>query len=66
MLSSTLYDGQGFWVCHKRLSKGRFHWWPDKKESGLSVLQAHELQSLIWNANPWARGSVAMWKSIAA
>ena len=22
------YDGQGFWLCHKRLSQGRFPWWP--------------------------------------
>ena len=23
-----IYDGQGFWLCHKRLSTGRFGWWP--------------------------------------
>ena len=23
-----LYDGTGFWLCHKRLSKGRFKQWP--------------------------------------
>ena len=22
------YDSQGFWLAHKRLSKGRFRWWP--------------------------------------
>jgi hypothetical protein len=22
------YDGQGFWVCHKRLSSGKFPYWP--------------------------------------
>jgi transposase len=22
------YDGQGFWLAHNRLSKGRFAWWP--------------------------------------
>ncbi len=25
-----VYDGQGFWLCQKRLSKGRFQWWPNK------------------------------------
>ena len=23
-----LYDGSGFWLCHKRLSKGHFKQWP--------------------------------------
>ena len=22
------YDGQGFWLCQKRLSAGRFRYWP--------------------------------------
>ena len=22
------YDGQGFWLCHKRLSSGKFKNWP--------------------------------------
>ena len=26
------YDGQGFWIATKRLSKGRFRWWPTGKE----------------------------------
>ena len=28
-----MYDGQGFWLCQKRLSKGRFDWWPDNDRS---------------------------------
>ena len=23
-----IYDGQGFWLCQKRLSEGRFVYWP--------------------------------------
>jgi transposase len=23
------YDGQGYWLAQKRLSKGRFVWWPE-------------------------------------
>jgi transposase len=26
------FDGQGFWLATKRLSKGRFRWWPSGKE----------------------------------
>ena len=27
-LKLLLYDGQGYWLCMKRLSQGRFSWWP--------------------------------------
>ena len=27
-LKILVYDGQGFWLCHKRLSSGRFRCWP--------------------------------------
>ena len=27
-LRILVYDGQGFWLAHKRLSRGRFRWWP--------------------------------------
>jgi transposase len=27
-LKLLVYDGQGFWLCTKRLSHGRFSWWP--------------------------------------
>jgi transposase len=26
------YDGQGYWLAQKRLSKGRFIWWPEASE----------------------------------
>jgi len=47
-----VYDGQGFWLCQKRLSKGRFKWWPDKNDSKALNLAAHQLQLLILNGNP--------------
>jgi len=27
-IKALVYDGQGFWLCQKRLSHGRFKWWP--------------------------------------
>jgi len=47
-----MYDGQGFWLCQKRLSKGRFIWWPGKADAALRPLAVHELQLLIWNGDP--------------
>ncbi len=35
-LKLLTYDGQGFWLCQKRLSQGRFPWWPVAAEARLS------------------------------
>jgi len=32
----------GFWLCHKRLSQGRFPWWPSASEKGAGRLAAHQ------------------------
>ena len=47
-LKVLVYDGQGFWLCQKRLSKGRFTWWPKKNNEASHQVAAHELQLLIW------------------
>jgi transposase len=60
-----LYDGQGFWLCQKRLSRGRFQWWPSRAEGRVRGLAVHELQLLIWNGDP-ERGRVApAWRRVA-
>jgi len=60
-----VYDGQGFWLCHKRLSKGKFPWWPTAGEASVS-LRAHELQVLLSAGDPTATGAAPAWRSIAA
>ena len=43
-----VYDGQGFWLCQKRLSKGRFRFWPrGRGRLDRPTLVAHELQVLL-------------------
>jgi transposase len=42
-----VYDGQGFWLCTKRLSKGKFQWWPEE-----SAVDARQIHALLWNGNP--------------
>src|SRR5713101_9282560 len=49
-----VYDGQGFWLCHKRLSKGRFRWWPAGGAEVACGLHAHELQVLLCAGDPSA------------
>jgi len=58
-----VYDGQGFWLCHKRLSRGRFRWWPSSAEAG-TALRAHELQVLLWGGDPTATSAPPEWRRV--
>ena len=42
-LKLLCYDGQGFWLCQKRLSQGRLTWWPSTAQVS-HRLSARELQ----------------------
>jgi len=54
-LRILVYDGQGFWLATKRLSKGRFRWWP---EGGVTrTLEAHQAQLLLAAGNPDTRAA---------
>ena len=57
------YDGQGFWLCTKRLSKGKFNWWPNDSEATIKV-DCRELQTLIWNGNPAKAKFSEDWKKV--
>ena len=59
-----MYDGQGFWLCYKRLSKSRFRWWPESSDEAISPLQAHELQVLIRGGNPSWTHAEPDWRPI--
>lgn len=45
------YDGTGFWLCLKRLSKGKLQWWPSKDTPSITLTHK-ELNILIWNGDP--------------
>jgi len=51
-----VYDGQGFWLCHKRLSKGRFRFWP--RGEGRRTLRVHQVQLLLSGGDPDVEGGV--------
>ena len=50
-LKILVYDGQGFWLATKRLSKGRFRWWPQSEEAS-TALRVHQAQVLLAAGNP--------------
>jgi transposase len=66
MLRVLFYDGSGFWLCTKRLSKGRFSKWPTGDgKSRCSALLARELQILIWGGDPQSCAFPDLWRKVA-
>ncbi|MBM4093258.1 MAG: IS66 family insertion sequence element accessory protein TnpB [Planctomycetes bacterium] len=59
-----LYDGQGFWLCHKRLSSGKFGWWPAGDQTPGRFLQGHELHVLLSGGNPEKAGGAPLWRPV--
>ena len=58
------YDGQGFWLCQKRLSTGRFRYWPGQTGSTEHALLAHELQVLLMGGDPDATRAAPQWRPV--
>jgi len=59
------YDGQGYWLCHKRLSTGRFRFWPAGDGESATTLQAHELMVLLRGGDPSATHASPQWRPLA-
>ena len=66
-LKVLMYDGQGFWLCHKRLSQGRFPWWPSAGEASevSQRLAAHQLSVLLAAGDPTRTGAAADWRPVS-
>jgi transposase len=60
-----VYDGQGFWLAHKRLSTGRFVWWPASGTEAATVLEAHQLQVLLYNGDPLQARAAPAWRPLS-
>jgi transposase len=59
------FDSQGFWLCQKRLSTGRFRFWPHSATGVSMRLEAHELQVLLAAGNPAATQGAAAWRRVS-
>ena len=58
------YDGQGFWLCQKRLSQGRFCHWPCDGGSVQRELLVHQLQVLIAGGDPETSPGAPIWRRV--
>ena len=63
-LKLLTYDGQGFWLCTKRLSQGRFRWWPTPTTPNVP-LSARELSILLWNGFPDRAQMAPEWRTVS-
>ena len=57
------YDGQGYWLAQKRLSKGRFVWWPES-DAPAKPLEAYEAQLLMAAGDLSRVRAAPMWRRV--
>lgn len=57
------YDGGGYWMCHRRLSRGRLAFWPDGTTAA-STLEACELQVLLMGGDPTQANVPVPWRRL--
>ncbi len=66
-LKLLVYDGQGFCLFQKRLSSGRFRFWPRRRAAQAARgLAAHDLQILISAGDFEAVKAAPPWRRVAA
>ena len=63
-LKLLAYEGQGFWLCTKRLSHGHFRWWPTTPTPSVP-LSARELTILLWNGFPDRAHMAPEWRAVS-
>ena len=57
------YDGQGYWLLQKRLSKGRFRWWPEA-DTPAKRLESYEAQLLMAAGDVSRVRAAPMWRRV--
>ena len=63
-IKCLVYDSQGFWLCQKRLSAGRFRFWPTAAAQPTQALEAHELQVLLMGGDPAQAKAAPAWRRL--
>jgi len=62
-----VFDGTGMWLATKRLSVGRFRFWPVPGKDGdaANTLAAHQLQVLLSGGDPAAAQGAPEWRRVS-
>lgn len=60
------YDGQGYRLCQKRLSAGKFTHWPESCGEVHRELLAHELSVLLAGGDPSRTQAMPQWRRVTA
>ena len=55
-----VYDGQGFWICYKRLSRCKFRFWPKNEVQ----LTGPQMQVLLYDGDPAGSNMALDWRSV--
>ena len=65
-IKGLVYDGQGFWLFMKRLSQGKFGYWPeaDSVDGEAARILSRELSVLLWNGDPSKALMGSDWKKL--
>ena len=62
-IKALVYDGQGYWLCTKRLSSSKFKYWPSNGTK-VSELEAHELLILLRGGDPAGVVTAPVWRKV--
>ncbi|NOT77541.1 MAG: IS66 family insertion sequence element accessory protein TnpB [Bacteriovoracaceae bacterium] len=57
------YDGQGMWLMQKRLSEGKFTWWPSS-ESELAIIDPKNFIILLFNGDTKTLTAQKNWRNV--
>ena len=59
-----VYDGNGFWLAHKRFSTGKLKWWP-RTVAESTAIRAVELIIMLQQGDPLEARVPAAWRRLA-
>jgi transposase len=63
-LKLLCYDGLGFYLITRRLSRGRIRWWPDTQDAPLRHIEAQQLSVLLYDGLPEQAKFAPAWRKL--